>query len=69
MNYTIECPKCGEEIDTEVDIGEHMVEWGEICDSCGYKFTQSEILEIYDKTLSGALGAMIDRAHDMYGDR
>jgi predicted protein tyrosine phosphatase len=27
MTYTFSCPKCGEEIEADVDVGEHMVDW------------------------------------------
>ena len=29
MTYTFSCPKCGEEIEADVDVGEHMVDWAE----------------------------------------
>ena len=69
VTHYIECPKCGEEIAAEVDVGEHLVDWGEECDSCGYKFPKDEVLKIYDDALSDGMGTLIDRAHDMYKDR
>ncbi len=67
MYYSIECPKCLEEITAEVDLGEHMVEWAEECD-CGYKFTEKEVLEIYSRAIGDSWGTTIDRAHDLAKD-
>jgi hypothetical protein len=71
MYYSFECPKCGDEITAEVDVGEHMVDWAEECENekCGYKFTESEVLTIYDDALADCFGTMIDNAHDMAKDR
>ena len=46
-----------------------MVEWGEECDECGYKFTEQETLKIYDDALADSMGTMIDNIHDRYKDR
>lgn len=67
--YSFECPRCKFELTAEVDIGDHMVEWGEECDECGYKFTREEILKIYDNALTDGLGTLIDYAHDALKDR
>lgn len=71
MYCSFNCPKCGEEITAEVDVGEHMVDWGEECENekCNYKFSQNEILDIYDKALEDCWGNMIDNAHERFKDR
>jgi predicted Zn-ribbon and HTH transcriptional regulator len=68
-NYTIECPKCKAVIEADVDISEHIVDWAEECEECGYKFTQDEVLKIYDDALTDCLSSMIDHAHEMSKDR
>lgn len=65
MNYSFECPKCGEEITAEVDVGEHLIEWGEECEECGYKFSHEEVLKIYEKALEDCHGFLTDWAHEM----
>jgi len=56
-------------LSAEVDVGEHIVDWGEECDCCNYKFTESEVLKIYDDALADCWGSMIDHAHDTLGNR
>jgi hypothetical protein len=69
MYYEFHCPKCNEMLSAEVDVGEHIVDWGEECDCCNYKFTESEVLKIYDDALADCWGSMIDHAHDTLGNR
>ena len=71
MYYKFNCPACGEELSAEVFVSDHMVEWGEECDNeeCGYKFSQSEVLDIYDKALEDATSSLIDNAEYRFGDR
>lgn len=66
MTYSFKCPKCKESLFADVDVGEHMVDWSEICENneCNYKFTSAEVLRIYDDALSDAWASMIDNAHD-----
>jgi len=70
MIHRFECPKCSEEITAEVDIGEHLVEWGEECENekCGYKFTKEEVLKIYDEALTDCFSGMVDYIHDTMKD-
>ena len=69
MEYHFSCPNCGETLMAEVDVGEHIVDWDEVCESCGHIFSEKEVLDIYDRALEGALCSMIDSAHDLYEDR
>ena len=71
MEYQFECPRCGEEIIAEVNVGEHMVDWSEQCENpaCLYHFNPVEVMGIYEKALESTWGAMIDRAHDLLSDR
>lgn len=70
MYYSFNCPKCGEEIIAEVDVGEHMVDWGEECENekCLYKFSEEEILDIYSKALEDCFSDMVDYVHEKLKD-
>jgi hypothetical protein len=70
MYYSFNCPKCEEKITAEVDVGDHMVDWGEECENekCGYKFTEEEVLKIYSDALEDCWGSMIDNAHERMKD-
>jgi uncharacterized protein YbaR (Trm112 family) len=63
------CPSCEEQIEADVDIGEHMVEHEEYCEDCGHIFTDAEKLEIYSEALEDAAGTAVDRAMDYGQDR
>ena len=72
MTYAFSCPKCGEEIEADVDVGEHIVDMGDECpnDSCNYKFTEAEVEKIYSDALEDCFSTMVDDAHDRaQGDR
>jgi len=70
MTYTFSCPKCGEEIEADVDVGEHMVDWAEECQACNQKFTEAEVEKIYSDALEDCFSTMVDDAHDRaQGDR
>jgi transcription elongation factor Elf1 len=69
MNYSFTCCNCGEELIAEVNVGEHMVEWDEKCDNCGYGFTQEEVMKIYDNALTDCLGSIVDNAHERMKER
>ena len=69
MTYYFHCPKCNEQLFAEVDVGEHMVDWSEECDNCGYKFTEKETLKIFSDALADCFGSMIDNACEMYKNR
>ena len=72
MTYTFSCPKCGEEIEADVDVGEHMVDWNESCENekCNYKFTEAEVEKIYSDALEDCFSTMVDNAHELaQGDR
>ena len=64
MYATFECPKCGHENTAEVDLGEHLSDFSDECENllCGYKFTETEKLDIYEETTTDAWGSAIDRA-------
>ena len=66
MEYHFNCPMCLKNLTAETDVGEHIVDWSEKCDDCGYIFSEKEVLDIYDRALEDAWGSMIDNACD-YG--
>lgn len=69
MQYNFYCPRCGEQLSAEVNLGEHIVDWDEICFECNYKFNDFEINKIYNDAIQDCLGARIDYAMDMLKDR
>lgn len=64
--YSFVCPKCGIDIDAEVDLGEHLVDHEEYCEVCGYIFDEEDRDKIYTHALEDSVGTAIDRAQD-YG--
>lgn len=66
MYHFVECPHCAEEIQLEVDVGEHIVYGGEECEHCNYVFSSSEQTDIYDAALKSCAGTIIDMAHDRF---
>ena len=44
--YHWECPGCGEELEIEIDVGEHFRETPDACDFCGRELTDAEKHEI-----------------------
>ena len=68
---TFECPKCGEEMSAEVDVGEHIVDFSNICENpaCLHRFTEDEKMAIYEAALEDGWSSMIDHAHDLLSDR
>jgi DNA-directed RNA polymerase subunit M/transcription elongation factor TFIIS len=69
MYYKFYCPKCNELLTAEVDVGEHMVDWSEECETCNYKFSQEEIMKIYNDALADGFGSMIDNAIEKLKDK
>ena len=70
VNYSsYGCPNCGEEIECEVDIGEHFVDISDECPFCKYTLTTEQKDVIYDSVIAGTLGKMTDYATDYLRDR
>ncbi len=71
MEYHFQCPKCGENMMAEVDVGEHLSDFSDECENptCKYKFSEAEKDKIYTDSQEDCFSSMIDYAHDLLSDR
>lgn len=60
------CPRCGAEIECEVDIGEHDIEFPDECPN-GHLVTEKDQLDWAGELEADAMGSAIDRATDLCG--
>ncbi len=59
MRKTINCPACDQEIEVDIDLGEHFVDMPEVCDRCGL-----ELSDLGPEIETDEISSLVDKLYE-----